>query len=129
MQRLFFTFVFIFLVRGLLSAQGVLVTSPKSVHDFGVIQEKAGKVTHVFQIKNAGKVPFAIVNVTTGCGCTATKWTKEPIAPGKTGDVSVTYNPEGRPGNFVKSVTVYCTGMKKGYQLRIRGTVESDDEK
>ena len=93
MQRLFFTFVFIFLVRGLLSAQGVLVTSPKSVHDFGVIQEKAGKVTHVFQIKNAGKVP------------------------------------EGRPGNFVKSVTVYCTGMKRGYQLRIRGTVEPEEKK
>ncbi|MBV3868403.1 DUF1573 domain-containing protein [Phocaeicola coprocola] len=51
------------------------------------------------------------------------------MAPGKTGDVSVTFDPEGRPGKFVKSATVYCTGMKRGYQLRIRGTVEPEEKK
>lgn len=129
MQRLVLTLIFALFFGSWLFAQGVLVTCQKSVHDFGVIKEKAGKVTHVFQIKNVGKVPLAIINVTTGCGCTATQWTKKPIAPGKTGDVSVTFNPEGRPGKFVKSATVYCTGMKRGYQLRIRGTVESEEKK
>lgn len=128
MQRLVLTLIFTLLLGSRLFAQGVLVTCPKSVHDFGVIKEKAGKVTHVFQIKNAGKSPLAIIEVTTSCGCTATQWTKQPIAPGKTGDVSVTFDPEGRPGKFVKSATVYCTGMKRGYQLRIRGIVESEEK-
>lgn len=126
MQRLFITFIFTFIATVAVTAQGVLVSCAKPMHDFGAIEEKAGKVTHTFQIKNSGKSPVAIIHVATSCGCTATNWSKEPILPGKTGDISVTYDPKNRPGKFFKSVTVYCTGMKRGFDLRIRGTVNPE---
>lgn len=127
MKHLLCTIFAFILSIGITLAQGTLVTCSKPMHDFGEIMENTGKVTHVFQIKNSGKSPIAIQNVTTSCGCTATQWSKEPILPGKTGNVSVTFNPQGRPGKFIKSVSVHCTGMKRGYNLTIRGTVLPQD--
>lgn len=126
MQRFFITFIFAVMAAVAVTAQGVLVSCAKPMHDFGIIEESAGKVTHIFQIKNSGKSPLAITHVATSCGCTATNWSKEPILPGKTGDISVTFDPKERPGKFFKSVTVYCTGMKRGLDLRIRGTVNPE---
>lgn len=123
MKRIFVTFLFTVLMVCLLSAQGILVTCAKPTHDFGEIAENAGKVTHVFRIKNSGKKPLAIIDVSASCGCTVTNWSKKPILPGKEGEVSVTFDPKGRPGAFSKSVTVVCSGMKKGFNLRIRGRV------
>ena len=76
------------------------------VHDFGQIQETDGKVTHVFEFTNVSNAPFTLTNVRASCGCTTPEWPKEPIAPGKSGYIKVTYNPSGRPGNFNKSVTI-----------------------
>lgn len=123
MKHILFTVFALILSISVISAQGTLVTCKKPMHNFGEIMENAGKVTHIFQIKNSGKSPFAIQKVDTSCGCTVTDWSKEPILPGKTGTVSVTFDPKGRPGKFVKSVSVYCTGMKRSYNLTIRGIV------
>lgn len=123
MKHLLCTIFAFILSMSITLAQGTLVTCSKPMHDFGEIMESAGKVTHVFQIKNSGKSPIAIQDVATSCGCTATQWSKQPILPGKTGEISVTFDPKGRPGKFIKSVSVYCTGMKKGYNLSIRGMV------
>lgn len=123
MKQLFLIIFILFLSTSTIYAQGTLVTCSKPMHDFGEIMESAGKVTHVFQIKNSGKSPIAIQDVATSCGCTATRWSKQPILPGKTGEISVTFDPKGRPGKFIKSVSVYCTGMKRGYKLSIRGIV------
>lgn len=49
-------------------------------------------VTATFKITNKGDKPLVISNVTTSCGCTVADWTKEPIAPGKTGSVSSTFD-------------------------------------
>lgn len=51
------------------------------------------------------------------------EWTKEPIAPGKTGDVKVTYNPKGRPGPFYKTISIYSNGKKGSFTLGIKGNV------
>lgn len=61
MQRLVLTLIFGLFFGSWLFAQGVLVTCQKSVHDFGVIKEKAGKVTHVFQIKMPEKFPWLLL--------------------------------------------------------------------
>jgi hypothetical protein len=41
---------------------------------------------------NTGSTPLVISNVRGSCGCTVTDYTKEPIAPGKTGNVKATFN-------------------------------------
>ena len=100
------------------------ITVNKSVHDFGTIGEDAGTVTAVFVITNNTDAPIALTNVRATCGCTTPSWTKEPIEPGKTGEVTATYEPKGRPGPFDKTITVTTSGNPERLTMRIKGTVE-----
>ena len=104
-------------------AQKAMITGEKSVHNFGEIKEADGKVSHTFVVKNEGTTPLVISNVTATCGCTTPEWTKEPIQAGKTGEVTVTFDPKNRLGNFMKTIRLYGNGMKNGFLLTIRGKV------
>ena len=95
----------------------------KVVHDFGDIAEKDGPQTCTFKVKNIGKDPLAIYEVVTSCGCTDATWTKEPLLPGKSGKITVTYKNEDGPYPFDKTLTVYLSAVKKPVILRIRGIV------
>ena len=94
-------------------------------HDFGTLEE-GGAADFVFQFKNTGKEPLIIQRVQPSCGCTTPDWTKEPIAPGKTGMVKASYGTQGRPGHFEKSLTVFSNAGTK--MLTIKGTVEKAPE-
>ncbi|RHJ93435.1 DUF1573 domain-containing protein [Parabacteroides bouchesdurhonensis] len=125
MKQIIFIFMAILLTTGMASAQQKAVISAEvTTHDFGDIKEANGKVSHTFQISNTGDAPLVITRVIASCGCTTPEWTKEPIAPGKTGDVKVTYDPNGRPGPFAKTISVYSNGKTGSYILTIRGNVE-----
>lgn len=93
----------------------------KFVHNFGDILLDSGPVSCTFTLKNTGNKPVVIYNVTTTCGCTNVDWTKEPIRPGKTGTVSVTYSNDEGPYPFDKSITMYLSELKKPVILKLRG--------
>ena len=96
----------------------------ETAHDFGTIREDGGNVSCEFAFKNTGDAPLLIVNATASCGCTRPNYPKQPVAPGKTGIIKVTYHPKGRPGEFDKTVTVR-TNVKdqKKVTLKITGVV------
>lgn len=93
-------------------------------HDFGTFPEDKKNVTYEFKFKNTGNAPLVINRVTASCGCTTPEWTKEPVAPGKTGYVKATYNPLGRPGAFNKTVTVFTNTPEQNVRLTIKGIVK-----
>ncbi len=100
------------------------------VYNFGNIRENGGPVTYEFEFQNNDKTPVVVVQATSECGCTTPDFPKNPISPGKTGKISVTYNPLGRPGSFDKVVTVKMKtvgGKDKSkvykFRLKIRGSV------
>ncbi len=128
MKHLLFILTAMLLSVGSLSAQEkqAVISAKETIFDFGTIKEGDGKVTHAFVIENTGDGPLVMTRVIASCGCTTPEWTKEPIAPGKTGDVNITYNPAGRPGPFVKTISIYSNGKKGSYILTIKGKVESD---
>ncbi len=98
-------------------------------HDFGVINETGGRVTHDFEFTNEGNAPVALKSVRASCGCTTPNWPKAPIAAGATGKISVTYNPQGRPGVFNKTITVVVGGegnKQTTIILKIKGDVTRD---
>lgn len=95
----------------------------EKVYDFGTIREDAGPVTHKFDFVNDGTANLVIVDATAQCGCTTPSYPKNAVAPGKTGQISVTYNPLGRPGAFDKVVTVRTNGKPGKVHLKIRGSV------
>lgn len=99
------------------------ISIAETSYNFGTIAEADGLTSHTFLVKNTGNEPLVITRVTASCGCTQPEWTKSPIAPGKTGEVKVTYNPKGRPGPFYKTISVFSNGKKGRYTLSIKGNV------
>lgn len=96
----------------------------KVEHNFGKIKEGT-QATVTFTFTNTGTEPLVLNSVRASCGCTTPKWTKEPVAPGATGEVTAIYNSKGRPGNFTKTITVKYNGEGGTEFLTIRGFVET----
>ena len=122
MKKLF-SFAATLLFAMLAMGQNPVITFDKTTHDFGKINEADGRVTTVFHFKNEGMAPLVLSNVRASCGCTTPKWTREPIEPGQTGEITVTYNPNGRPGRFQKTVTVTSNANEPTAKLYIKGEV------
>lgn len=108
-------------------AQGKL-SFEKETHDFGIIAEGT-QATYEFRVKNVGNQPVIIAGVQPSCGCTTPTWTKEPIMPGKTGVISAIYNSTGRPGAFMKGITVNSNAEEPAQTLYIKGEVGPKDLK
>ncbi|MCF8294134.1 MAG: DUF1573 domain-containing protein [Chitinophagaceae bacterium] len=93
-------------------------------HNFGNVPE-GPSVSYDFEFKNIGKVPIIFSDVHGSCGCTVPVWPKEPILPGKSSKIAVTYSTQGRQGQINKTVTVTSNiGTKI---LKISGNVDKAD--
>ena len=124
LRKFIFTFLCLLFCSFGIQAQGkAQIGADEQVYNFGSIQEVDGPVAHVFTIRNTGDGPLVIARVTASCGCTRPEWTKSPIAPGKTGEVKITYNPKGRPGPFYKTISIYSNGKRGRFSLGIKGNV------
>lgn len=99
-----------------------LVFEP-STWDFGTIAEADGRVSHTFTGINRGDKPLVILDVVTSCGCTAPKFSRQPILPGGKTEITVTYDPTNRPGIFTKDLSVYSSERKRIATLTVLGNV------
>lgn len=90
-------------------------------YDFGQI-EKGSPVSYNFEFRNTGNAPLLVSNVKTSCGCTVPAYPKEPIAPGASETIKVTYN-AAREGKFNKKISVYTNASEQAYALTISGEV------
>jgi len=61
------------------------------------------------------------------CGCTISDYTKEPIAPGKTGVINATYN-AAAIGHFEKHLTVKFAGVAEMKSITFVGDVIAADQ-
>ena len=105
-----------------LSLGSPIIEFDQTEYDFGTIVE-GEKVQGVFNVKNAGKVDLIITNVKPSCGCTTPDWTKEPIAPGASGEIKFEFNSANRVGKQNKSITVKSNAEKITQIIRIKGNV------
>jgi hypothetical protein len=94
--------------------------------DFGVVNE-GEVVTHVFKFKNTGTEPLTVTNAKASCGCTVPNWSKEPVAPGASGEIKVEFNSKGKPGNQSKRVTVTANTNPTDTFIEIKGMVKGKD--
>jgi len=124
MKRLLWVlFVAGFMLQAMSQTVQPKIAFSKTSHDFGKFNEADGKVTYQFDFVNTGGSDLIIQNVTASCGCTAPRWTREPVPPGEKGFVAATYNPAGRPGAFRKYVTVISNSNPGSVRLTINGEV------
>ena len=94
-------------------------------HDFGTLKQDEITEDFVFRFKNTGNAPLVINEVEKPCGCTHPEWSKEPVMPGKTGEIKVRFSAKGQPkGVFRKTLNVYSNiGTERTPILMIKGNI------
>ena len=80
-------------------------------------------IVHEFRFTNTGKSPLVISNVCGSSGCIVPEYTKEPIAPGKSGVVGVRFHSGGKMGPQDKCLTVTSNASEPTIVLHIKGIV------
>lgn len=119
---IFFSFVLVHAATGQTKSPDAVAKFTSETVNLGNI--KVGNpVTATFTFTNIGKEDLIIENVTPGCGCTKSDYTKEPIKPGKAGTITATYN-AAAVGNFNKSVYVKFLGIDEQKTITIVGIVQ-----
>lgn len=126
MKRIGILITCMFLGFALASAQNkAAISVSETNYNFGTIYEEDGNASHDFIITNTGNAPLELTRVTASCGCTTPEWTKQPIAPGKTGVIKVTYGAKGRIGAFSRSVSIFSNAQDAPFVVYISGEVVS----
>lgn len=93
----------------------------KTSHNFGSFPE-TDKQTYAFKFTNTGDKLLVIHQAIASCGCTVPQYPKEPIKPGESGQIIVTYNGAGKfPGHFKKSITIRTNAKKEIIRLYVEG--------
>ncbi len=80
-----------------------------------------------FTVTNIGKTDLIIESASPTCGCTIGDYTKTPIAPGKSGTITATYN-AGGVGAFEKHMNVKFAGAEDMKSITIKGEVLSAED-
>lgn len=94
--------------------------SINKVHwDFGTFPQSE-KQESKFIFTNKGNNLLVVQDVTTSCGCTKVNYSKEPVRPGGTIELTVTYEAEEK-GHFNKVVTVYGNAKGSPFRLTVAG--------
>lgn len=94
-----------------------------TLHNFGTLHEGEA-VSHEFSFTNKGKSPLIISSATGSCGCTVPEYPKDPVLPGQTAMLKVTFNSAGKQGHQEKSVTLITNSLQGRQMLYIQAEVE-----
>lgn len=89
--------------------------------------KQGSPTTAKFIVTNISNEPLIIEQANPTCGCTISDYTKEPIAPGKSGYINATYN-AANPGHFDKHLTIKFAGVDEMTTITISGDVKSAEE-
>lgn len=73
-------------------------------------------------MNNVGKDLLVIRDVVTSCGCTKVAYSKQPLRPDETIEMTVRYEAD-ELGVFNKVITVYSNAVGSPHKLRVRGQV------
>ncbi|MBI5471987.1 MAG: DUF1573 domain-containing protein [Ignavibacteriae bacterium] len=90
--------------------------------DFGEIH-RGKKVDRTVVIKNTGNQVLELGRVDVSCGCTGTVASTTSIAPGKTGEVLITFNSANFQGKIHKSVTINSNAPDSPTVVEFEGDV------
>ena len=106
-----------------IKAPQLTIDSP--VFDFGEVIE-GEKLEHSFLIKNTGEASLVISSAKSSCGCTVSKFPKDPILQGQSAEVLVVFNTEGKIGKQNKTVTLLTNTVPRAKVLTIKGYINNN---
>ena len=96
------------------------------VVNYGEIAHNSDGIRFI-KFTNVGKSPLIITNVKGSCGCTVPTRPKEPIMPGKQGEIQVKYA-TNRIGPFSKTVTITSNAARSSITIPVKGKVLNEKD-
>ncbi len=105
--------------------QGPQMTFVSPMYNFGKVRQ-GDKINTSFFFKNTGNQPLIILQVQTSCGCTVSNWSRDPVLPGQTGEINVTFDSgeqKDHTGDQKKVLLVISNSIEKEQQLVLLGQV------
>lgn len=75
--------------------------------------EEGTHVTAIYTFTNRSSIPISVTKGESSCGCCFPTYSKEPVKPGDTGVVKVTFNSNGKMGQNNKTVNIYFSNGQK----------------
>lgn len=122
-----FVYLLIFsIITTCLSAQNDIQAGKISFNtldiNYGIIKRDSDGAREV-TVTNKGNYPLIITSCSATCGCTVPNCPLEPIMPGKSETIRITYNTHNI-GEFSKNVTVYSNDQVNSMTIiKIHGEV------
>lgn len=97
-------------------------------HDFGDVQRKGGDLIAMFRFVNEGDAPLVVKKIHKSCSCTTVNYSRRPVLPGESGEITVKYEPHKvEPGKFHRVIQIYTNESNKVKLITIQGN--SKDKK
>ncbi|KUK59654.1 MAG: hypothetical protein XD81_0758 [Bacteroidetes bacterium 38_7] len=103
-------------------SRNTIVQAVRTEFNLGTLKQN-NPVTVIALIRNIGEVPFVVYDTRASCGCTSVNYSKEPVAPGSSMEIKITYNAEDL-GYFNKTVSIYGNTDNSPLVLKLKGNVE-----
>ena len=110
------------------AAQGILEVENK-VLELANLKADDQPRTEVFAVKNTGDRPVIITRVSPMSYLLEAEWQREPLLPGRSGSIRVTFVPARLPERFDYKIMVYSNAAEKRTELRLKGNLVDNPEK
>lgn len=128
MKKLLFSIIALTLTTGIFAqkkSDDVAKIKSETI-DLGKIKQD-NPTPAVFEVINIGTEDLLIEQANPTCGCTIGEYTKDKIAPGKSGTIKATYNAKNI-GIFEKHLTVKFAGCDDMKSITIKGEVIKNED-
>lgn len=84
-------------------------------------------VAKKFRLRNTGSAPLEILDIYTGCGCLAAKFSREPVPPGEETEVEITFRSRGYgKGSFLKPVKLRTNAPSRINRIFIKARIRPE---
>lgn len=118
--------IFIFFAHIAQAQDAPKITFLQNEYDFGDIKQ-GDEVEYTFTFQNIGKTPLVLSNVVTTCGCTATKWPRDPIPAGAKAQLTAKFNSAGKSGIQNKVITIFSNASNAQERIVLKANVLTPD--
>jgi hypothetical protein len=104
-------------------------TVNEEMHDFGEV-ENGSQNPFTFIITNTGDNPLVIEKAKGSCSCTVPKKPEDPIMPGESGEIEVTFKPKPSQAGkeITQVVTLTANTEPRDTKLKIKAKVQPKEE-
>lgn len=108
--------------------QGAIeIETPQIVLNNLMVDDQPQKA--IFTVRNSGDQPIILTRVTPMASHIKADWKREPIAPGKKGNITLTYTSSKFPENFNYKILIYSNARNNRAEAELTGNLIDNPDK